>query len=147
MEWKRIFSIIMIICFLFGLNNGDMILKHQQTPDIQIDNQTFSSIVSSIAQSNLPSNLVVAYDNSHTPAIGLYMTNLEGNLTTAGSTFHMIEGGFSIPTDTNVLLIPYSTISYSASELNIINNWFTGDGARLLWVAGDSDYGGYFNNT
>ncbi|MFX1505295.1 MAG: BMP family protein [Promethearchaeota archaeon] len=151
MEKKRIFLMIMIVCVLFGLIRGNMTLGHQQTLSTLLSNEHRSfhkvPILPSTAQTDLPPNLVVAFDNSHTPSVGQTVTNLEGNLTAAGSDFHTIDGVFSIPANANILLIPCSTLIYSASELNIINNWFTGDGARLLWVAGDSDYGGYFNSS
>ena len=144
LEKKRTFLIIMMVCFLFGLIRGNMILGLQQTPNTRLHKVP---ILPSTAQTDLPSNLVVAFDNSHTPSIGQTATNLEGNLTAAGSDFHTIDGIFSIPANANILLIPCSTLTYSTSELNIINNWFNGDGVRLLWVAGDSDYAGIFNST
>ncbi len=156
---KRTFLIITLIGFLFVLNRGGGVLEHQQTPNTltsdryQMSNEhkhiqkTSPPLpLPSITQSGLPPNLVVTFDNSHTPSAGQTAINLEGNLTAAGSTFHTIDGVFSIPADTNVLLIPCSNSTYTTDELNIINNWFTSDGARLLWVTGDSDYAGYFNN-
>jgi hypothetical protein len=136
LEKKRMFLMIMVVCCLFGLIRGNMILGPQQTPNIQLSHKL--PILPSITQTDLPSNLVVAFDNSHTPSFGQTATYLEGNLTAAGSDFHTIDGIFSIPADANILLIPCSTLTYSNSELNIINNWFNGDGIRLLWVAGDS---------
>ena len=96
---------------------------------------------------HLPSNLVVAFDYSHNPSDDAVMhraINLKNNLSSVGSVFNTIEGPFTIPDDTNVLLIPNSNTSYTTAELNVINDWFTSEGARLLWVAGDSDYAGAF---
>ncbi|MFW9906123.1 MAG: BMP family protein [Candidatus Thorarchaeota archaeon] len=150
MEIKRVFIILIILYLLLWLNTGILRLERLQTHETLILDERQTShqepILPSITQlEGLPSNLVVAYDNSHTP--GVTVINLEGNLTAAGSDFHTIDGVFSIPADAHVLLIPRTTVTYSTSELNIINNWFSGDGARLLWVAGDSDYGGYYNCT
>lgn len=149
-----------------------MALKHQQTPNTltadkyqrsnehgqfsfshselnHLQKTSYGSPIHlSIAQSDyLPNNLVVTFDNSHNPTGGqTTASNLEGNLTVAGSAFNTM-GVFSIPADTNVLLIPCSNSTYTTDELNSIYTWFTSDGARLLWVAGESDYAGYFNNT
>lgn len=146
LDSKRTFLIITLISFLFVLNKGSVVLEHQQTPNTLSADKYQMPILPSIAQSDLPPNLVVAFDNSHNPSVGQTATNLEGNLTAAGSIFNIIEGVFSIPEDTNVFLIPCSNSTYTTNELNTINDWFTSDGAHLLWVAGDSDYGGYFNN-
>ncbi len=99
----------------------------------------------SITQVDLPSHLAVAFDQTHyTLGYAGDATYLQNNLTSAGSTFRNITGSFSIPSSTNVLLIPASNISFTGTELDTINNWFTSGDARLLWVAGDSDYGGYY---
>ncbi|MHA2307490.1 MAG: hypothetical protein ACXACU_19085, partial [Candidatus Hodarchaeales archaeon] len=35
-------------------------------------------------------------------------------------------------------------VSYSTEELTLISEWYFNGGPRLIWVAGDSDYKGYF---
>ncbi|MFX0124007.1 MAG: BMP family protein [Candidatus Hodarchaeota archaeon] len=130
-----------------------MISFSQTMPPVYISEQSGtlpqrSAMCNSVAQGDLASNLHFAFDRTHLSWDTEHnASNLEGNYTAAGSTFSRIEGSFSIPASTNILLIPDVNISYSSSELNEINTWFNEDGPRLLWVGGDSDYAGYFQNT
>ncbi len=42
------------------------------------------------------------------------------------------------------VLLPGAKVPYSDADLSALKSWFEA-GNKLLWVAGDSDYGGYFN--
>ncbi|MCY3413060.1 MAG: hypothetical protein INQ03_15590 [Candidatus Heimdallarchaeota archaeon] len=101
----------------------------------------------STSSAALPSGLVVSVDVTHADFLDQHeeATLLEGNLTAAGSTLNMIEDDFVIPADTDVLLISRPDIAWDDANMTEFNDWFTADGAKLVWVAGDSDYGGYFN--
>ncbi|MDH5403643.1 MAG: hypothetical protein OEY49_14195, partial [Candidatus Heimdallarchaeota archaeon] len=69
---------------------------------------------------------------------------LTTSLTAGGSSIAVINGTFSIPDGTNVLLMSQNIEAYSAAELTMIYDWFNAKDARLLWVAADSDYNGLF---
>ncbi|MCH8906406.1 MAG: right-handed parallel beta-helix repeat-containing protein [Candidatus Heimdallarchaeota archaeon] len=92
--------------------------------------------------------VVVAFDITHLPLDnpGFHSTasNLENDLRSFGVEFFIIEETFSIPEGTNVLLIPNSIFPYEQAELTEINDWFTSDGPHLLWISGDSDFGGFY---
>jgi hypothetical protein len=89
----------------------------------------------------LDDNLVVAIDLSKTSDRFYSMTWLAANLAHWGAEVYFIEGAFSIPAETNVLLIPAQRFSYSADELEAIDQWFSENNCpRLLWIAGDSDF-------
>ncbi|MHA1228949.1 MAG: hypothetical protein ACTSPV_19720, partial [Candidatus Hodarchaeales archaeon] len=88
----------------------------------------------------LTPNLVVTIDYSH-DSPGIYSTTtFQDSLREYGSTVNIIEESFSIPEDTNVLLLPACRLSFQPDELTEIYNWFYSDGPHLLWIAGDSDY-------
>jgi parallel beta-helix repeat protein len=101
------------------------------------------------------SGLVIAFDRSHEPYSDSDLVwnvrhntslDLESHLTFYGAEFHTIEGSFSIPSSTNILLIPNSNMFYSTSELNAISTWFSSPGKKLLWIAGDADYLGFYSS-
>jgi hypothetical protein len=93
----------------------------------------------------LKQKLVVAIDLNHDSANFYTVIRLEANLLAWGADVYIIEDTFSIPEDVNVLLIPASRSSYSQDALEAIQNWFSmSTHPRLLWIAGDSDYGGLF---
>lgn len=106
----------------------------------------FSAVPTSAA---LPSDLVVTMDTTHMDYWDdhAFSDGLKANLTDAGSTFNLLAEGatFAIPTDTSVLLMPLEDAAWSAADLTKISDWYGTDGAKLIWVAGDSDYGGYYN--
>ncbi|MHA2252048.1 MAG: hypothetical protein ACXAD7_16915, partial [Candidatus Kariarchaeaceae archaeon] len=123
----------------------------------QVAGATTSSISPNFNNLYLPrdlSNLVVAFDTTHSPidyesnnptSNHALAADLESDLTLFGADYHTIEGSFSIPSGTNVLLIPGSNALYTAAELNTISTWFSSSGLRLLWVAGQSDYNGNYS--
>ncbi len=126
MKRIRLFSLIMIFGLMFAMSSSNV-------------------------SAALPDNLVVAFDHTHDAALnvgarGGSAIDLQGNLTDAGSDWNNITGSFAIPGKTNVLLFasPYNPGStdgaYTAAELTAINDWFTADEPRLMWVSGDSDF-------
>ncbi len=84
-------------------------------------------------------------DPSHSDFNGFYT-----NYTNAGNT---VINGTDVETidqlkakltdDVDVLLLPGNQFT-SSDDLSFIKTWFE-KGDKLLWVAGDSDYGSYFN--
>ncbi len=102
------------------------------------------STTSVSAADELPNDLVVVIDDSHTPSHDDSYGNFTKALEDAESEIN-VNIDFEIGEDTNVLIIPASTTMYTSTKLEAIKDWFNEDNvARLLWVAGDSDYGGYF---
>ncbi len=95
------------------------------------------------AADELPKDLVVVIDDSHTPQHADSYGNITEALEDAESEIDVITE-FEVSEETNVLIIPASTANYTADELDEIKDWFDAEEPRLLWVAGDSDYGGYF---
>ncbi|MHA2305427.1 MAG: right-handed parallel beta-helix repeat-containing protein [Candidatus Hodarchaeales archaeon] len=117
--------------------------KPQTQHEIEGINKPDIRVQQSISSESF-SNLVVTFDISHAPTLDhdlVFM--LENSLISEGATFNIMYG-FDIPGDTNVLLIPSSTAPYSDDDFNMIGDWFYSEGAHLIWVAGDSDYGGYY---
>jgi hypothetical protein len=78
--------------------------------------------------------LVVTIDLSHNSAPSYEMWGLEDHLSELGAIVHIVQDSFTIPEDTNVLLIPAARTSYTTPELAIIYDWFYSKGSRLLWV-------------
>jgi hypothetical protein len=93
----------------------------------------------------LKDQLVVTIDLSKDVPSFYEVAGIEETLLSWGASVNIIDGTFSIPDGTNVLLIPSPRASYSAEELEEIGLWFSEKNQRrLLWVAGDSDFNGYF---
>lgn len=84
--------------------------------------------------------LVVTIDRSHDTASIFEMWTLEQQLISIGAVVYTIEGSFKIPHGTDVLLIPAARDPYTQSELDMIYNWYYGEGSRLIWISGDSDF-------
>ena len=86
--------------------------------------------------------LPTAYMEGFSMPVNIMGTVLDSSLVpVSGADVYIIEDSFSIPEDTNVLLIPASRYSYSIDELEEIARWFSeAKEPRLLWVAGDSDF-------
>lgn len=103
----------------------------------------------SVVSSAVPGDLVVTMDAYHRDFFDEHSTadGLEGNLTDAGSTFNLIgeNDTWALPADTDVLLMPATDDEFTAAETTAISDWFTGDGPKLFWAAGDSDFSGFFD--
>jgi uncharacterized repeat protein (TIGR01451 family) len=121
----------------YELNSGATLKFIDSEQDMQL-----SAYTNSIGVRVTPEErLVVAVDFSHRVDDLYQITDFEDNLALWGVDVHIIEGTFSIPEDTNVLLVPASRDLYTPDELDAIEDWFSReDGPSLLWVAGDSDY-------
>ncbi|MHA2028822.1 MAG: hypothetical protein ACW99Q_05480 [Candidatus Kariarchaeaceae archaeon] len=120
MNRKRLISLIMISVLVFAMSSSNV-------------------------SAALPDNLVVAFDHTHDAALqisarGGSAIQLQNNLTAAGSEWANITGTFAIPDDTNVLLFASPGDEYTAAQLTEIDDWFTADAPRLMWVSGDSDF-------
>lgn len=76
---------------------------------------------------------------SHTDMSGFY-----SNYSHANTVINNTEIDFTTELNANVdaLFLPANE-GFSLTSINAISNWFA-LGNKLLWVAGDSDYGGYF---
>ncbi|MHA2251252.1 MAG: right-handed parallel beta-helix repeat-containing protein [Candidatus Kariarchaeaceae archaeon] len=96
-----------------------------------------------ISTLQLADPVVVAFDATHEPLLTTVF-QLQEDLSMFGVELIIIEGEFFIPDGVNVLLLSGSNFDYTPEEVDQIFNWFYSDGPHLLWVAGDSDYGGYF---
>ncbi len=88
------------------------------------------------------SGAVILFDISHGPNHD-ELEQLEGNFTEAGNTVIYINETFEIPDNAAALFIPGSVDDYNTSELTMIKEWYE-QGDKLLFIGGDSDYGGYF---
>ncbi|MFX0122589.1 MAG: NosD domain-containing protein [Candidatus Hodarchaeota archaeon] len=137
---------VFLVTTSLGIQGGvDSIIIPASNDSFVKEKSSLGAIRPSITESDLPSNLAVAFDQIHyTLGYSYAVTYLQNNLTLAGSKFRNISGSFSIPMGTNVLLIPACDLSFTGMELDAINDWFTSGDARLIWVAGDSDYNGYY---
>jgi len=84
--------------------------------------------------------IVVALDFSHGES-DKYVNYIVGNLSNI-ATFVFINESITPDAlkNVSVLIIGQPTTSFSASEIKAISDWLAG-GKRVLWVAGDSDYG------
>ena len=88
----------------------------------------------------------IAFDISH----GGYHTTeadlapLIGNLTAAGNEVIYINDTWGIPDDVDAIFFTQPDDNYTVAELADIVAWFEA-GDKLMWVSGDSDYGGFFN--
>ncbi len=121
----------------YELNSGATLKFIDPEQDMQLSAYTDSIGVRVIPEERL----VVAIDLSHRADDLYQMTGLEDNLAAWGVDVYIIEDTFSIPEDTNVLLVPASRDPYTIDELETIEDWFSReDGPSLLWIAGDSDY-------
>ncbi len=90
--------------------------------------------------------VTIAFDISHG---GYHTTEADlapiiGNLTAAGNTVIYINETWGIPDNVAALFLTQSDDNYTAAERADIKTWFE-LGDKLLWVAGDSDFGGYYN--
>ncbi len=88
----------------------------------------------------------IAFDISHG---GFHTTEADlapiiGNLTAAGNEVIFINETWGIPDDVDALFLTQPELMYTATQLADIYCWFHG-GDKLLWISGDSDFGGYFN--
>ena len=98
------------------------------------------------AQDNKPVILIdISHGSYHTE-----FTHFAGNWTEKGFNVTILSNpNVSIADMLNdnvkALLLPGNKVNYTATELAAIKSWFE-QGHRLLWVAGDSDYGGHFNS-
>lgn len=88
------------------------------------------------------SGAVVLFDISHDPNHD-ELEQLEGNFTEAGNTVIYINETFEIPDNADALFIPGSVKEYTTAELTMIKDWYE-QGDKLLFIGGDSDFGGYF---
>jgi hypothetical protein len=84
--------------------------------------------------------IVVALDFSHGES-HKYVNYIVGNLSNIAD-FVFINESITpdILKNVNVLIIGQPTTSFSASEIKAIVDWLQ-SGKRVLWIAGDSDYG------
>ncbi|MHA2254367.1 MAG: hypothetical protein ACXAD7_28750, partial [Candidatus Kariarchaeaceae archaeon] len=123
------------------LNSQD---RYNNLPKTQNQPQIEGIRVQQSISSESFSQLVVTLDVSHAPSWEHdQVTMLGDSLTSEGAIFYIMDW-FEIPWDTNVLLIPSSNAIYSDDELNMIGDWFYSEGPHLIWIAGDSDYGGFY---
>ncbi len=90
----------------------------------------------------------VAIDIYH----GGYHTSAEelapfiGNLTAAGNHVALLNETWYLTDNVSALFLPASDTNFTEAEMQTVKNWLkTGD--KLLVVAGDSDYGGYYTPT
>lgn len=67
-----------------------------------------------------------------------------GNLTAAGNHVAVINETWYLTDNISALFLPGNDVNYTAQEMEDIKRWL-GLGDKLLVVAGDSDYGGYFD--
>jgi hypothetical protein len=109
----------------------------------------FFATVSPVAGA-LPANLNVKVDLME--ARGVHadkarLTGISDALTTAGSTFGNITGTFAIAEDVNVYIMSAAQANISDADLTVLADWFAMDGPKMIWVAGDSDFNGYFQST
>ncbi|MFX0050579.1 MAG: hypothetical protein ACFE8U_04735, partial [Candidatus Hermodarchaeota archaeon] len=88
--------------------------------------------------------LRVAFDIGHSPSMehdDAFLLDIY--LDTVNVELYYFEDIFELSEDIDVLLVPPSTAEYNLDELQHIEGWFSSAGKKLLWVAGDSDYGGW----
>lgn len=71
--------------------------------------------------------------------------NFVGNLTDAGNNVTVIEDAldWALPNTTDALFMSQPTEAYITGDLTALRDWF-GMGGKLLFIGGESDYGGYF---
>ncbi len=84
----------------------------------------------------------ILIDISH----GSYHTSYEwfkGNWTAKGYTVEVNNGTFQLDEHIEALLLPGPEVAYNESEVQAILDWYS-TGGKFIWIAGDSDYGGYF---
>ncbi|MHA2096651.1 MAG: right-handed parallel beta-helix repeat-containing protein, partial [Candidatus Hodarchaeales archaeon] len=100
-----------------------------------------------VVESEVPQpepQLRVAFDVSHSPTVHWDAYMLEEALNSVDVEFRWLWNIYELSEDVDVLLIPSSTMSYDEFELDHISYWFGTEGDKLLWTAGDSDFGGYY---
>ena len=89
---------------------------------------------------------IIAFDVSH----GGYHATLEvltpliNNLTDAGNEVLLINETWELPDEVDMLFLTQSDDPFNVTETADIVAWFA-LGDKLLWVSGDSDYGGYYD--
>jgi parallel beta-helix repeat protein len=110
-----------------------------------ISSETFSQFTSEAPPRPEP-QLRVAFDVSHTPTVHWDAYMLEKALGSVNVEFRYLWGIYELSEDVDVLLIPSSTVDYDEFELDHISSWFGTTGDKLLWAAGDSDWGGFYPN-
>ncbi|MHA2251039.1 MAG: NosD domain-containing protein [Candidatus Kariarchaeaceae archaeon] len=88
--------------------------------------------------------LRVAFDVSHYPTVHYDAYMLEEALTSVDVEFRYLWNIYELSEDIDVLLVPSSTMIYDEFELDFISGWFGTEGKKLLWIAGDSDYDGWY---
>jgi hypothetical protein len=123
MKRKYIFSLILIVGMITGMTTTN---AYTTTLDF--------------------TGVTIAFDVSHG---GYHTTEADlapiiGNLTAAGNTVIYINETWGIPDDVAVLFLTQPDDNYTTAERADIKTWFE-LGDKLLWVAGDSDFGGYYN--
>lgn len=95
-----------------------------------------------ITEEILVTNATIGIDISHNSIHEGYFDAFIDNFTSAGNTVEEIIEISNLK-KYDVILIPGSTTSYSSEELDEYKKWFERKN-KLLFVAGDSDYGGLF---
>lgn len=85
----------------------------------------------------------VVFDATHEPNVDPVF-QLQYDLSTFGVELFIMWDEFSIPDGANALLLSASNLDYTFEEVDQIYNWFHSEGPHLLWIAGDSDYGGFY---
>lgn len=90
--------------------------------------------------------LKIAFDLYHGGYHANDVDNLAANLTLAGNTVVYINQSWRLDDDVDVLFLTEADVGrdWSIKQIVDIAFWFA-QGDKLLWGAGDSDYGGYYD--
>jgi hypothetical protein len=126
MKRKYIFSLILIVGMIAGMTQTQAWLVYENP-------LTFGGNK-------------IAFDISHG---GYHTTEADlapiiGNLTAAGNEVVYINDTWMIEDDWDAIFFTQPDDNYTVAELADIAAWFE-LGDKMMWVSGDSDYGGFFN--
>ena len=125
MKIKYILALILIVGMISGLTTPYTITAYETSITVK--------------------NNLIAFDLFHGgfSATEELLAPIVGNLTKAGNDVIYINNTWSLPDEVAALFLTQSVKPFSRQEANDIISWLN-LGDKLLIVAGDSDYGGYF---
>ncbi len=127
---KKIYLIFLILSFsiLPMMNSTEHTIVYSYDADISVN------------------GAILVFDISKEPYHDQYDFLME-NLGTYYNHLIVCEEELILPDSAGALFIPsYTESTYTLDEKNMIRNWMQ-LGDKLLFIGGDSDYGGYYNPT
>lgn len=110
-----------------------------------------SNSISNVSFAYVESNIefggnIIAFDQYHGGYHSTDIDDIVSNLTFAGNQVLLINDVWDLPDETDSLILTCADVGepWLTSQIDDIVNWLD-LGNKLLWVSGDSDYGGFFN--